>query len=495
MVSRRVFLGGMLAGFANGAFASPPEVSLYPRPRPAGLHLRALPSAADLIAQSGLSGQVACVVADARSGQVLEAVNPLRAMPPASVTKALTTAYAFDHLGPGFRFRTRLIADGTLTDGRLEGDLWLVGGGDPLLDTDHLNDMARAMAEAGLREITGAFRVFHAGLPHIEAIDPAQPVQVGYNPAVSGLNLNFNRVHFEWQRGSAGYTVSMDARSASLSPPVSVTRMQVVERDAPVYAYVADDEHEEWSVARGALGQNGARWLPVRQPHLYTADVFRVLARSRGVVLDPPEFAATPPEGGLVLAEHVSEPLEDVLRGMMRWSTNLTAEVAGLMATQAGGIEPATLAESAAEMTRWLHERHGVRHAHLVDHSGLGDTARISPREMVRALVGSGADGMLRRVMRDIPLRDAEGNPVPDHPVQVVAKTGTLYFVSTLAGFARAPSGRDLAFAIFCGDLDRRATLDPAEESRPAGARGYNTRAKQLQQALIERWAAVHETA
>ena len=116
----------------------------------------------------------------------------------------------------------------------------------------------------------------------------------------------------------------------------------------------------------------------------------------------------------------------------------------------------------------------------------------MNTREMVRALVGSGANGGLRRLMKDIPMRDQDGNVLPDHPVDVVAKTGTLYFVSTLAGFARAPSGRDLAFAIFCGDLERRGTFDTSQETRPPGARGYNGRAKQLQQALIERWAAVH---
>jgi len=492
MVSRRVFLGGALAGLASGAWAGAPVRSLVPLRRPDGFSLRTLPGAADLIAAANLGGQVGCVVADARSGRVLEAVNPVRALPPASVVKALTTAYAFDHLGPGYRFRTRLIADGRLTDGRLDGDLWLVGGGDPLLDTDALNDLARDMAEAGLREITGRFRVAHEALPLIAAIDPDQPMQVGYNPAVSGLNLNFNRVHFEWQRGTDGYEIHLDARSHSLRPPVTVSRMQVVDRGAPVYLYEATEEREEWSVARGALGENGARWLPVRRPHAYAAEVFQVLARSRGVVLGAPVFGGTPPDSGLVMAEHVSDPLEDVLRGMMRWSTNLTAEVAGMLATQASGVRPAGLRQSAEEMSRWLQERHGLRRLSLVDHSGLGDESRISAREMVRALVGSGANGNLRRVMKDIAMRDDRGRPMEDHPVQVVAKTGTLYFVSALAGFARAPSGRDLAFAIFCGDVDRRTTLDPADETRPRGARSYNARAKALQQALIERWAAVH---
>ena len=493
MVSRRAFLAGSFASLAQGAFALPPEVSRIPLRRPDGFELRTLPSAADIIARADLGGAVSCVVADANTGAVLEAVHPLLGLPPASVTKALTTAYALDRLGPGYRFHTRLVTDGQVSNGRLEGDLWLVGGADPLLDTDALNAMARDLADAGVREVAGAFRVASAAIPHVTAIDPHQPRHVGYNPAVSGLNLNFNRVHFEWQRGAEGYAVSMDARSESLRPPVSVAQMQVVDRGAPVYAYQATSDREQWTVARGALGQNGARWLPVRRPHLYAAEVFQVLARSRGIVLDTVIPGETPPEDALVMVDHVSEPLEDILRGMMRWSTNLTAEVAGLMATQAGGVRPQGLADSAAEMGRWMQDRLGVRHQHFLDHSGLSEDSRISSREMVRALVGTGPNGGLRRLMKHIPILDDQGAPIPDHPVQVVAKTGTLYFVSTLAGFVRVPSGRDLAFAVFCGDLPRRTTFDPSQEARPPGARSYNRRAKHLQQELIQRWALAHD--
>ena len=492
MVSRRLFLSGALAGLAQAGFAMPPENSLVPLPRP-GLPPRgAVPSAADLIAGAELGGSVSYVVADARSGAVLETASPLRALPPASVTKALTAAYALDRLGPGYRFRTQVVADGTLTDGRLEGDLWLVGGADPLLDTDRLNDLTRALAEAGLREVTGRFMVATGALPYIHEIDLDQPAHAGYNPAISGLNLNFNRIFFEWERAGEGYTVSLDARSETLRPVVPMVRMQVVDRTTPVYAFSETDTRETWTVAEGALGREGGRWLPVRRPHLYAAEVFQVLARSRGIVLEGPELADRVPGNTLTLAEHVSEPLDHILRGMMRWSTNLTAEVVGLLASQAGGARPASLRESADAMGDWMQDRWGVRRQLFVDHSGLGDESRMTTREMVRALVGTGANGGLRRLMRDIPMRDADGNPLPDHPVSVVAKTGTLYFVSTLAGFARAPSGRDLAFAVFCGDMDRRATLDTAQAERPPGARDYNGRAKRLQQALIERWAAVY---
>ncbi len=495
MVSRRLFLSGALASLAGPVFANAPAVSSFPRRRPDGFHLRSLPSGEDLISSANLGGRVAYVVADAYTGQVLETVNPVLGMPPASVAKSMTAAYGLDRMGPGYRFRTTVVSNGTLTNGRLEGDLWLVGSGDPLLDTDHLNDLTRALAEAGLREVTGQFRVVDTALPHIREIAPDQPIQVGYNPAVGGLNLNFNRVHFEWQRSGDGYNLQMDARSAAIRPPVMMAEVRLSDSQPNVYSYGQTDAAEVWTVARRALGQNGARWLPVRRPAAYAADVFRVLARSRGIVLTPPEFGAVPPVNGLVLAEHVSDPLEEILRGMMRWSTNLTAEVVGLMASQAGGGAPSDLAGSAAMMNSWMSDRLGARHPGFVDHSGLGATSRINTREMVRSLVATGANGGLRRIMRDIAMRDAQGSPVADHPVEVVAKTGTLYFVSTLAGFARAPSGRDLAFAIFCGDLDRRSQFDSAQEQRPPGARTYNRAAKQLQQALIERWAAVYETA
>lgn len=481
-----------MAGLARAGFASPPGTSLFPQPRPGLPPIGSVRPAEELIAEAALGGSVSFVVADAFSGTVLESVNPLRALPPASVTKALTTAYALDKLGPGYRFRTRVVADGSLTNGRLEGDLWLIGGADPLLDTDRLNDLTRTLAESGLREVTGRFMVATGALPFIHEIDPDQPAYVGYNPAISGLNLNFNRVFFEWERAQDGYSLSMDARSQSLRPAVSMTRMQVVDRAAPVYEYSETERQENWTVAARALGREGGRWLPVRLPHLYTAEVFQTLARSRGLVLDAPQVAERAPDTTLALAEHVSEPLEDILRGMLRWSTNLTAEIAGLLASRAGGARPVSLAESADAMGDWMQQRWGVRRQLFVDHSGLGDESRMTTREMVRALVGSGANGGLRRLMHEVTMRDGDGNPLPDHPVEVVAKTGTLYFVSTLAGFARAPSGRDLAFAVFCGDLDRRATLDTGQVERPPGARGYNRRAKQLQQALIERWAAVY---
>jgi D-alanyl-D-alanine carboxypeptidase/D-alanyl-D-alanine-endopeptidase (penicillin-binding protein 4) len=92
--------------------AGAPETSLFPQPRSDGLIRRAARPLAELIAQSGLPGRVGCAVADAETGEILEVFNALYPLPPASVAKAVTTAYGLDRLGPGYRFRTTLVTDG-----------------------------------------------------------------------------------------------------------------------------------------------------------------------------------------------------------------------------------------------------------------------------------------------------------------------------------------------------------------------------------------------
>ncbi len=491
--SRRFILGGLAASAASTALANAPERSLRPHPR----HLvpaQARASSADaLIAAAGLGGQVTFAVADARSGVMLEGYGAGRKMPPASVAKAVTSMYGLRTLGPGHRFRTQVIAAGAIRNGRLDGDLILAGTGDPTLTTDELAALAASVKAAGLREVSGRFMVQSGALPYVRSIDPDQPDHVGYNPSVSGLNLNYNRVHFEWKRGQGGYQVSMDARTDRFRPAVSIARMRVADRRSPLYTYADRNGVDDWTVAAQALGNGGSRWLPVRRPAEYAGQVFQVLMRSHGVVLRDP----APMRGsarGTVLAEHVSDDLAGILRGMLRWSTNLTAEVVGMSASSRLGGAPASLRASGQRMSRWLEGNSSVQNARFVDHSGLGEDSRISATDMVRALVQAGPDGGLRQLMRRIDMKDGNGRVIRNHPAQVAAKTGTLNFVSGLGGYVQTPSNEVLAFAIFSADLDRRRALGANQRERPEGGRAWTRRARALQQKLIERWVAVHGT-
>lgn len=505
-LTRRGILGGILVGAALPALAEAPRRSPRPEVRVSGKEALAglpqaggqpgvspgAPSPQALIAQAKLGGQVGVAVADARSGRILESVGGDLAMPPASTAKTITALYALETLGADARFVTRLIATGPVKGGRLLGDLILAGGGDPTLSTDDLGAMAAELKARGLTGVEGRFLVWGGALPYVRAIDQSQPDYLGYNPAVSGLMLNYNRVNFVWERKGQGYELFMDARGERYAPRVVSARMSIVNRDLPVYTYSDRGKAEEWTVAASALGKGGSRWLPTRRPELYAGDVFQSLARAMGISLPAPQQVAALP-AGTVLVQHASAPMATVLRDMLKYSNNLTAEAVG-MAASLRRLPLARHAQSAPAMCDWLQQRTGVS-ARLVDHSGLGGASRVTPEAMVTALQRLGPQLQLRPLLKDFALRDAQGKTARQQAIAVDAKTGTLNFVSSLVGWMTAPDGTDLVFAIFTGDVARRDSIPEAQRERAPGNRAWVGRSKLLQSQLIERWAAVYGTA
>ena len=180
--SRRAALTALLSSVATLGFAQAPVVSKRPVARPVRVgqvtpEMRQ--SLAQVVANSGVAGRVGIVIADAATGEVIDQHDADVMQPPASVTKSVTALYALDSLGPDYQWKTRVYANGSILDGILDGDLILSGGGNPNLVTDDLADLARLVAETGLREVRGAFLVYDNALPNLDEIDGTQLDQSG----------------------------------------------------------------------------------------------------------------------------------------------------------------------------------------------------------------------------------------------------------------------------------------------------------------------------
>ena len=489
-VSKRGFITGVLSTLACGANADPLERSLRPKLRPGSLSSGSKPAPSDLgrvIEAAKLSGSVGCAVADVSTGDILEGYGDDIALPPASVVKSITALYALAHLGPAFRFSTRLVATGPIQNGVLTGDLILVGSGDPSLDTDHLAGLVSELMKTGLRSVKGRFIVDGSALPMTPQIDEEQPPHVAYNPAVNGLNLNYNRVYFGWEKDADGYRIDMEARALRYRPAVKMARMQLKERGSPVYTYRDGGVWDEWTVSRSALSKEGARWLPVRKPNRYVGEIFQSLARAEGLYLPLAEVSRSVVPG-VTLVSHESASLADIVQKMLKYSTNLTAETVGMAATKTRLGTAVPLGESAAQMSRWARDRFGASGLSLVDHSGLSDRSRITADDMVRILIKARESTELYALLKDIKMRNAKGNLARSAPTGFRAKTGTLNFVAGLGGYVTTASGRELAFAIFSADRTRRALIPVAQRERPKGASSWNRRAKILQYKMLNRW-------
>jgi D-alanyl-D-alanine carboxypeptidase/D-alanyl-D-alanine-endopeptidase (penicillin-binding protein 4) len=95
-------------------------------------------------------------------------------------------------------------------------------------------------------------------------------------------------------------------------------------------------------------------------------------------------------------------------------------------------------------------------------------------------------------LLRQMGLAGPDGREQKDSAIRSHAKSGTLNFVSCLAGYVTKAPDKELAFAIFTADLPRRDALPMAQREDPEGGAGWTKRARRLQGQLIARWAGLY---
>lgn len=454
--------------------------------------------------------QVGYLAVDLRDGAILEQRNADASFIPASVTKIPATVAALASLGWGHRFETALYRTGPVVEGVLRGDLYLVGGGDPLLTADDLAELVVQAQQGGIRDLAGTFHYDAGFLTQLAAIDPDQPETATYNPGISALSVNFNVIQVSWETDPAEGTLSITATSN--------TDTQRVPADSAVFAVAQDasgqrstfrlgdsQDSDVWVIARH-VSPEGQDWLPVRATALNTAMVFRRMAQERGLGLPTPTEADLP-DGAVQVASHQSPPLARIVRGVLRYSNNLSAELVGLVATRTLSGQALPLADSARFLDHWLQGRIGEGDWDSYrgrNHSGLAADARTTPRQMVDILryadsLDSGDDSFVGLLPLVATIEPGRPNSRQDRVIEVRAKSGTLYYGSGLAGYLLMDGQPKIAFAVFVSDLEARRRLDsaddPAARNRPPGAQHWLARARTVQRALLDHWAETRAAA
>ena len=448
--------------------------------------------------------QVGYVLFGVSDGEVIESHNADRAFIPASVAKIPTTVAALGILGADYRFETTLWAAGAVNDGRLDGPLVLSGGGDPILTSDQLLVFVNALAAHGITEVAGSFLYDDSRLATADAIDPTQPESASYNTGVGALSLNFNTVLVSWQhrdgrliRASATSTADqlhLPAASISVGSPRGGTDPDIW------YDHSFRGDAEHWTLSL-RLPPEGQDRLPVRAPGLNAASVFQALGAEHGITLDDPQPGVMPEDAWPVGRVH-SRPLSSIVRGMLRYSNNLSAELVGMTASRALTDTALDMPASGAALTGWLADRTSATDwdgARLVNHSGLSSASRLTPLQTAGVLRWAalhspgGADYF--DLLRTVPWEDAvnQERSASRPPVRIRAKSGTMYYARGLAGYIDPETGPRLGFVVFITDFEARAALDASTDPQarqPSNrSRHWLNRARNLERALISHWA------
>lgn len=340
-------------------------------------------------------GSSGAYVVDLGTGAELFARNADVPRVPASVEKLYTTATALLRFGPEATLRTTVLAGAAPDEtGLLEGDLYLRGGGDPAFDARAAGDLADMLAAQGLAEVSG--RV------------------IGDESAFDGV------------RGGpeSGW------RTSVWVGPLSALSMN-----------------------QGRTGSRRPRFQA--RPALFAAEVLERALERRGVLVARAARAGVTAPGAAVLAEWASPPLATLVARTNAPSDNFYAET--LLKALGAHFGGSGSTNAGVRVVRSTVRELGSR-PRVVDGSGLSARNRTSPRHVVRllsamdrsesgvvfheSLAVAGRSGTLFDRMRRTAARD-----------RCSAKTGTLYWVSALAGYCETRGGGRVAFAFLMNGI------------------------------------------
>ena len=392
------------------------------------------------------------VVYDPKTKKVISSYNETTSLIPASTTKLLTTETAMNLLGENFKWITQLEYSGTIEDGVLNGNLYIVGSGDPSLGTNKagassyskiISDFKAAISEKGIKKIngdiiiqTGVFKLNKSqSLPEsivwLENGNYYLPVGTTHeiNPQNEKLiakksnpfSENKNYYYISPYIGQMVYADKFDGGNLTTKLP-----------DAP--AYLANN-------LRATMLKSG---LPVTG---------KVVTKTT----DPN------PELREVITSYQSPTLSEIIMYTNQHSDNALAEATLRMV----GFQK--LGDQTIEAGRMVVNNHlksvgfETDGLNYYDGSGLSRANVVTPISQVKFLASLMNEKYYNSFYESLPIGGQTGtlkrmfNTTGNG--QVFAKTGTLNKVKTLAGYMKTNSGKTLVFSLlinnYAGSVDQ----------------------------------------
>ena len=406
-------------------------------------------------------------VLDADTGAVVYSRRSSSANLPASNAKVLTAVAAMHVLGPDHRFTTDVVRRGKVTDGVLNGSLYLVGHGDPTTRQSDYKSLAAKVRAAGITRVTGKI-VADGSFFDDQRYHPGWSTSYAssyYAAQTAALTVAPNA---DYDSGTV--IVKVKGGSRGSRPRVSTTP-GIAKKYVRLVNSASTTGSTSVSVSRRAGGNTvtvrghvraGTTWsglVTVDEPELYAAAVFREELRRQDVAIEGgTRLGTTPATKRTRVARDTSMTLSKLLVPFLKLSNNLHAE-ALTKAMGAQGGAPGSWPAGVARTNAYLRDL-GVpmKSLSLVDGSGLSRRDRVTPVALATALVA----------VRDEPWWSAFDDALPVAGVDshwvggnlrhrmngtraagnAHAKTGSLTGVTALSGYVTGRDGRRYAFSM-----------------------------------------------
>lgn len=395
-----------------------------------------------------LKGASVGVVVKDMEGNTLAAVNADQRLVPASNTKLITTGTALHSLGPDYRFKTAIGYTGTISNGTLDGDIYIIGGGDPTLGADE-KDFGRLpytewtgiLLKAGIRAVNGRIigdsRLWEGFLEFGDWT--YEDIGTYYGTGSGALCFYKNTIDLNVAAGEAEGAPVLAEQTYPDTPWMHFTNSGITGREGTgnsLYLYTTDlapqsELRGSFALDRAPKTEHFANKFGALTCSYYfykylTAQGFKVTGGAADIdrtgLIRTNRFELMEPAGDPEVIGHTeSAPLRDIARKTNLDSDNFYAEaIYRTMAEETSGIavyDSARVAESAVLRKLGLNPDSVT----LIDGSGLSRRNAVSARfiaDFLQAMASSPSfpaflaslpapgEGTLATVLKNNPSRD-----------------------------------------------------------------------------------------
>lgn len=388
------------------------------------------------------------VLYDPATSKIISSYNESAPLIPASTTKLLTTETAMNLLGSDFKWTTQLEYSGNVDEnGVLNGDLYLVGSGDPSLGTNKagagnyttlIRDFLYAIKDKGIKRVNGNLYL--------------QTAIFKDNKKVS-LPENIVWLDYKNYYLPVGSTSNVDPKTEKL-----VAKQGSPLKENNQYYYISPYTHQP-AYTEEYMG--GSLHTKLADVPTYLGNNLRASMLKSGVAITGkvlPETVVKPVvEPHTTIYTYKSPTLSEIVFYTNQHSDNALAEA--LLKTSGFQKKGDQTLQSGKEVVveHLQNINFDTTGFNYVDGSGLSRAHSVTPLAQVRFLASlmnkeyfkdyfdslpvGGQSGTLKRMF------NGTGNG------QVFAKTGTLNKVKTLAGFVKTNSGKTLIFSFLANNF------------------------------------------
>ena len=398
---------------------------------------------------------------------------------PASVMKLVTTGAAFELLGAGFDFKTKLYATGNIENGVLNGDLVVVGGGDPTLGSRYYSGptyfmeiWVRVLKAYDIKRIKGRILV-QSDVYDTEGVSPFwlwEDIGNYYATGVYGLNVFDNSFELTLKSKEAGSKPEIVSIVPNV-PGLTIQNNLIAANNSQDSAYLYGAPFQNEMRLFGTMPANQNQFVirgQIPNPSAVLVAQFAEMIRKSGIVLNETDLSLKSkanPEEWLLLRTDSSIPLMFIVDRIHKKSDNFFTECVLRAIAANKGIKPASAREGIRLVKEfWQQSGLDVSALSMYDACGLSPNNRLSAKFLTDLLITMSRSRSFFDFERSLPLAGEEGtvaNFLRNTPLQgkVRLKSGSNQVVNSYAGYYRSGSKKYVVAILVNHASASRATI------------------------------------